>query len=66
MTYQFTSELVRRMKPALQNKYDLPGPLPLDIKLRLERLKLAELISQSADATREARPVAQLELAIAV
>jgi hypothetical protein len=54
------------MKPALQNKYDVPGPLPLEIKLRLERLKLAELIRHSGDTKRDARPVAHLELAFAV
>jgi hypothetical protein len=66
MTCPFTHELVRRMQPALQNKYALPGALPLDIKLHLERLKLAELVRKSGDLGREVRAVAHTELAVAV
>jgi hypothetical protein len=49
MTCQFTDELIRRMKPRLQGAFAPQGVVPLDMKLRLEQLRLAELCR--ADAT---------------
>ena len=51
MTDKFTGELLSRMKPTLQSRYGVAAAMPLEIKLRLERLRLLEII-------REERPLA--------
>lgn len=55
MTNQFTSELLSRMKPRFKDEYTPQGTIPLEIKLRLERLRLMEIIR--SEAARQA-PVA--------
>lgn len=44
MNKSFGKELIGAMAPRLKAQAMPPAPLPLHIKLRLERLRLAELI----------------------
>jgi len=46
MTNKFTGELLSRMTPALQRRYDVAAAMPLEIKLRLERLRLLDIIRE--------------------
>lgn len=46
MTDKFTGELLSRMTPALQRRYDVAAAMPLEIKLRLERLRLLDIIRE--------------------
>ena len=53
MNRSFADELVAGMKRSLQRRYAAQGVVPLDIKLRLERLRLVEIIR--AEGARSAR-----------
>lgn len=54
MNNEFTDELLRRLRPTLQRSHVVHGALPLEIKLRLERLRLIEIIR--SEGLREAPP----------
>lgn len=44
MNSDFTRELISRMRPGLRRSDGVHCTLPLEIKLRLERLRLIEII----------------------
>jgi hypothetical protein len=58
MNETFTRELVRRMAPHLKAQFYLHQTLPLEIKLRLERLKLAERVHRAVGIDSEPKAVA--------
>lgn len=50
MDNKFGCELARQLQRGLGNRYFVQPTLPLDIKLRLERLRLVELIGACQSA----------------
>ncbi|MEI9902423.1 MAG: hypothetical protein WDN31_22695 [Hyphomicrobium sp.] len=57
MTFTFTDELVRRMRPNLKGQYAVQSAIPLEIKLRLERLRLMEIIRAEGQPQTPKRPL---------
>jgi hypothetical protein len=49
MNRTFAAELVRRIAPKLKAEFAVQPVVPLDIKLGMERLKLAELVREAAE-----------------
>lgn len=49
MAREFGTELLRGMAPRLRAEFEVQPYVPLDIKLWLERLKLAELVRKVSD-----------------
>lgn len=56
MACPFTDELVRRMRPVLKGEYGVQSAVPLEIKLRLERLRLMEIIGAEGRRQTPMRP----------
>lgn len=62
MARDFGTELLRGMAPRLKAEFEVQPYVPLEIKLRLERLKLSELIRAVIEERNKAAPEPEAQL----